>query len=110
MTPVHHGSPSVSIVAEICLTWAKKRKDKRMRVNMDVSRSQVCSRAALARVRAGAKHEPGRIEVKQMAQQEAEIDAVASANQARFTLTEAQANRRDLIVTAPFDGTVITQS
>ena len=48
---------------------------------------------------------------RQIAQQEAEIAAaVASANQARFALTEAQANRQDLIVVAPFDGTVITRS
>jgi HlyD family secretion protein len=48
---------------------------------------------------------------KQIAQQEVEIAAaVASATQARFSLTEAQANRRDLVVTAPFDGTVITRS
>src|SRR6516225_10136237 len=48
---------------------------------------------------------------RQMAQQEAEIAAaVASANQARFSLTEAQANRQDLVVFAPFDGTVITRS
>jgi HlyD family secretion protein len=48
---------------------------------------------------------------KQILQQEAEITAaVASANQSRFALTEAQANRQDLIVRAPFDGTVITRS
>jgi HlyD family secretion protein len=48
---------------------------------------------------------------KQIAQQEAEIAAaVASANQARFALTEAQANHQDLLVIAPFDGTVITRS
>jgi len=48
---------------------------------------------------------------RQMAQQEAEIaSAVASAAQARFQLAEAQENRRDLIVTAPFDGTVMTRA
>lgn len=48
---------------------------------------------------------------KQMAQQEAEIAAsVASAQQANFALSEAQANRKDLTVFAPFDGTVITRS
>jgi len=48
---------------------------------------------------------------KQIAQQEAEIGgAVASANQSRAALTEAQANRQDLNVIAPFDGTVITRS
>ena len=48
---------------------------------------------------------------KQMAQQEAEIAAqVASSQQSHFALSEAEANRRDLIVVAPFDGTVITRS
>ena len=48
---------------------------------------------------------------KQIAQQQAEIAAVgASADQARFAFNEAQANRKDLVVIAPFDGTVITRS
>ena len=48
---------------------------------------------------------------KQIAQQEAEIAAaVASANQGRASLDEAHANRQDLNVIAPFDGTVITRS
>ncbi len=48
---------------------------------------------------------------RQIAQQEAEIAAAAaSANQARFAVNEAQANRKDLVVLAPFDGTVITRS
>ena len=48
---------------------------------------------------------------RQIAQQQAEIAAAAaSANQARFALKEAQADRKDLLVAAPFDGTVITRS
>jgi HlyD family secretion protein len=48
---------------------------------------------------------------KQIAQQAVEIAAaMASAEQGRFTLAEAQANRRDLVVTAPFNSTVITRS
>ena len=48
---------------------------------------------------------------KQIAQQEVEIAAAnASAEQGRFTLAEARANRHDLAVTAPFDGTVITRA
>jgi HlyD family secretion protein len=48
---------------------------------------------------------------KQIAQQQAEIAAaVASTNQASFALNEAQANRKDLVVIAPFDGTIITRS
>jgi HlyD family secretion protein len=46
-----------------------------------------------------------------MTQQKAEIaNAAASTEQARFQLKEAEDNRKDLIVTAPFDGTVITRT
>lgn len=48
---------------------------------------------------------------KQIAQQQGDIaSTVAAAQQARFQLAEAGDNRRDLIVTAPFDGTVITRA
>ena len=48
---------------------------------------------------------------KQITQQQAEIAAAAASSaQARFALNEAQANRKDLVVIAPFDGTVITRS
>jgi HlyD family secretion protein len=48
---------------------------------------------------------------RQIAQQQAEISsAMANTQQARFQLAEAQANRQDLIVRAPFDGTVITRA
>jgi HlyD family secretion protein len=48
---------------------------------------------------------------RQMAQQESEIAAAAaSAVQARSALAEAQANRQDLVVIAPFDGAIITRS
>ena len=48
---------------------------------------------------------------KQIEQQRSEIaSAAASTQQARFQLEEAQANRRDLIVAAPFDGTVMTRA
>jgi HlyD family secretion protein len=48
---------------------------------------------------------------RQISQQQTEIvAAAASAEQARFALNEAQANRKDLVVTAPFDATVITRS
>lgn len=48
---------------------------------------------------------------KQIAQQEAEVaGAIASIEQARAQVEEAEANRKDLIVLAPFDGTVITRS
>jgi HlyD family secretion protein len=48
---------------------------------------------------------------KQIVQQQAEITrANAASEQARAQLAEAQANRRDLIVTAPFDGTIMTRA
>jgi HlyD family secretion protein len=48
---------------------------------------------------------------KQIAQQQAEVrSALANLEQARAQLVEAQANRQDLIVTAPFSGTVITRA
>jgi HlyD family secretion protein len=48
---------------------------------------------------------------RQIAQQQAEISsAMANTEQARFKLAEAQANRQDLVVRAPFDGTVITRA
>jgi len=48
---------------------------------------------------------------KQITRQQAEIAAAnAGAEQARAQLHEAEENRRDLIVTAPFDGTITTRS
>jgi HlyD family secretion protein len=48
---------------------------------------------------------------KQIDQQRAEIaSADAASQQARFQLTEAGDNRRDLTITAPFDGTVMTRA
>lgn len=47
----------------------------------------------------------------QITQQQAEIaSANANAQQARAQLIEAQANLKDLTVTAPFDGTVMTRA
>ncbi len=48
---------------------------------------------------------------QQLIQQQAEIaNSVASAEQAGFQLAEADANRQDLTVVAPFAGTVITRA
>jgi len=48
---------------------------------------------------------------KQMLQQQADVAAAnAASQQARAQLAEAQANRQDLIVKAPFDGTVMTRA
>jgi HlyD family secretion protein len=48
---------------------------------------------------------------RQLAQQSAEIASVAAQTaQARAALAEAQANRQDLTVRAPFAGTVVTRS
>lgn len=47
----------------------------------------------------------------QIEQQRAEIaNAMAASQQARFQLTEAEENRKDLIVAAPFDGTILTRA
>jgi HlyD family secretion protein len=48
---------------------------------------------------------------KQIAQQRAEVaSADANTRQARFLLSEAQANKQDLVVTAPFSGVVATRT
>lgn len=48
---------------------------------------------------------------KQIDQQRAEIaSSNAAAQQAQFQLAEAEENRKDLIVAAPFDGTVMTRA
>jgi len=48
---------------------------------------------------------------RQIAQQEADIASTTADEQhARAALLEAKANRNDLIVTAPFDGTVVTRT
>ena len=48
---------------------------------------------------------------KQIDQQRAEIaSANAASQQAQFQLAEAGENRQDLIITAPFDGTVMTRA
>jgi HlyD family secretion protein len=47
----------------------------------------------------------------QLIQQQAEIaTSAASAEQARYQLAEADANRQDLIVRAPFAGTIVTRA
>lgn len=48
---------------------------------------------------------------KQIAEQQAQIVSVTAVmNQARAQLAEAQANRNDLTIRAPFDGTVMTRA
>jgi HlyD family secretion protein len=48
---------------------------------------------------------------KQIVQQQSEVaSADASTQQVRGQLREAQANRRDLVVVAPFDGVVVTRA
>jgi HlyD family secretion protein len=48
---------------------------------------------------------------RQITQQEADIaSATADEQHARASLLEAKANRNDLMVTAPFDGTVVTRT
>lgn len=80
------------------------------------SRRVEASRGALTTARATLSN-PGIREAqvamvnRQIAQQQAEIaSAAANTQQARSQLAEAQANRGDLTVRAPFDGTVITRA
>jgi HlyD family secretion protein len=48
---------------------------------------------------------------RQLTQQQSEIDGdIASAEQAGYSLTEADANRQDLTVRAPFSGTIVTRA
>ncbi len=48
---------------------------------------------------------------RQLTQQRSEIDGdIASVEQARYSLTEADANRQDLTIRAPFTGTIITRA
>jgi len=59
---------------------------------------------------AAAKRRVGTVRM-QLAQQQSEIaTAEAAAKQAQAQLAEAQANRKDLVVRAPFTGTVTTRS
>jgi HlyD family secretion protein len=63
-----------------------------------------------AAVVAAAKRRAGTVKM-QLAQQTSEVaTAAAAARQAQAQLAEAQANRQDLIVRAPFAGTVTTRS
>jgi HlyD family secretion protein len=60
---------------------------------------------------AGIHESQGATVRRQIAMQQGEIaSAEAAASQARFQLQEAQANSKDLIVVAPFDGTVMTRA
>jgi HlyD family secretion protein len=48
---------------------------------------------------------------RQLVQQQSEVlSSAAQIEQARAQLTEAQANRSDLTITAPFDGTIATRA
>jgi HlyD family secretion protein len=59
---------------------------------------------------AAARRRVGAVQM-QMTQQQAEVaSATANINQARAQLNEARANRSDLIVKAPFSGTVATRT
>lgn len=60
---------------------------------------------------AGIRASQGTAIRRQIAQQTAEVASVSAlADQVRAQLTEAQGNRQDLTVRAPFDGTVVTRT
>jgi HlyD family secretion protein len=82
---------------------ANRRRVEAARGALDTARANLTTSGIRASQATGVK--------QQMLQQRAEIaSAAAETRQAQFLLREAEANRSDLIVRAPFDGTVITRS
>jgi HlyD family secretion protein len=82
---------------------ANRRRVEAARGALDTARANLTTSGIRASQATGVK--------QQMLQQRAEIaSAAAETQQAQFLLREAEANRSDLIVRAPFDGTVITRS
>jgi HlyD family secretion protein len=84
---------------------------------VESTRKQVAAaRGALTAARANLENAPIRSSQaaavqKQIAQAQSDVDAAKSgAERARAQLKEAQANRNDLTVIAPFDGTIATRT
>lgn len=83
---------------------------------VEAARKQVtAARGALTTARANLKNPPIRSSQaaaiqKQISQAQSDVDAAkADADRARAQLAEMQANRSDLTVVAPFDGTITTR-
>ena len=82
---------------------ANRRRVEAARGALDTARANLTTAGIRESQASGVK--------RQMLQQRAEIaNAAAATQQAQYLLREAEANRSDLIIRAPFDGTVITRS
>ena len=82
---------------------ANRRRVEAARGALDTARANLTTAGIRESQASGVK--------RQMLQQQAEIaNAAAATQQAQYLLREAEANRSDLIIRAPFDGTVITRS
>ena len=82
---------------------ASRRRLEAARGSLKVARANLANPAIRNAQAAGIR--------KQIAQQQATIaSSVADEARARAALLEARENRRDLIVTAPFDGAVVTRT
>lgn len=82
---------------------AGRRRVEASRALVNVAKSNLANPAIRSSQSAGVR--------KQIFQQQAEIsNAAANVQHARAQLAEAQANRQDLTVRAPFNGTVTTRS
>jgi HlyD family secretion protein len=98
------GKVSVSTAdqQEAAVTAARRRVEA-ARGALTTAKANLANPEIRASQVAGVRH--------QLIQQQAEIaSSAASAEQARFQLAEADANRQDLIVRAPFAGTIVTRA
>ena len=98
------GKVSVSTAdqQEAAVTAARRRVEA-ARGALTTAKANLANPEIRASQVAGVRH--------QLIQQQAEIaNSAASAEQARFQLAEADANRQDLLVRAPFTGTIITRA
>jgi len=98
------GKVSVSTAdqQEAAVTAARRRVEA-ARGALTTAKANLANPEIRASQVAGVRH--------QLIQQQAEIaNSAASAEQARFQLAEADANRQDLIVRAPFAGTIVTRA
>ncbi len=102
--PERQGQQAVSTAdAQEAMVAAARRKVEAAQASVNVAKASLSNpgirQAAAATIRT------------QIARQQAEIaGARDEANRIREQLVEAQANRNDLVVVAPFDGTVVTRT